>query len=438
VLSVVLKPARGWLVVALAALPYPSAAQPLNEALKNLLTTNPEIQAREKAVESNRQGIRQAYSGYLPRVDAFGEYGPNYIDSPVTKQAGGGSWFETKEVVGGRITQRLFDGFATPSDVRSARLDVDVASFALDGTRQNILFDGIEAYIEVRRQNALVGLARHNEDTIRRQLSLEDERVRRGAGIAVDVLQAKSRLQIAKERRVTFEGGVQDATARYIQVFGTAPDLDRMTPAEPPVGSLPASQEQTVTIAEDENPAIDASLAAVEVASEQRRRARADYYPTIELVGTANRETDNDLVRGTREDAGVVVAATWNLFSGFATVAGVNRAAVDYGASQDNHESIRRQVNEQARLAWNQYRTASERTELLQNAVVIAEEVFDARHKLREAGKETVINVLDAERELYDARIELTRAQADRRIAAFGLLRSMGRLDPARLGIIAD
>ena len=43
-------------------------------------------------------------------------------------------------------------------------------------------------------------MSRLNETNIQNQLNLEDERVQRGSGIAVDVLQAKSRLQLAKER----------------------------------------------------------------------------------------------------------------------------------------------------------------------------------------------------------------------------------------------
>jgi len=47
----------------------------------------------------------------------------------------------------------------------------------------------------VSRQNQLVELATQNEETIQIQLNLEDERVLKGSGIAIDVLQAKSRLQ---------------------------------------------------------------------------------------------------------------------------------------------------------------------------------------------------------------------------------------------------
>ncbi len=79
--------------------------------------------------------------------------------------------------------------------------------------------------------------------------------------------------------------------------------------------------------------------------------------------------------------------------------------------------------------------TARRRQELLENAVIIAAEVFELRQKLRDSGKETVINVLDAENEVNDARINLVAADFDARIAAYRVLQAMGRLTPENLGI---
>lgn len=416
-------------------LPCNSAdANPLSEELRHLVATHPEIKTRQAQVESARAGIERAYAGYLPRLDAIAEVGPQYIDSPVTRDAGGGSFTAISEVYGVRLTQPLFDGFATPSELRAARLSQEVGTFTLEGTRQNVLFSGIAAYTEVLRQSRLIALARRNEETIRQQLHLEDERVRRGAGIAVDVLLAKSRLQIAKERRVAFEGGLEDALARYLRLFGHAPEVAQMTDSVPREDLVPATVEAALVFAERENPAIDASLATVEIASEKRRLMRADYYPRFNVVAAANREKDNDLVEGTRTDYSVLLQATWNIFSGFATRAGVAQAAADYRASQDNHERIRREVMEHTRLAWNELQTARARVDLLDNASAIAEEVLSARTKLREAGRETAINVLDAENELYNARINLTQARGDRTLAVYRLLQGMGRLDAATLG----
>lgn len=419
-------------------MPTAAPAQPLEKALAALVGSHPEILARQAMLTAARDGVDKAYAAYLPRFDVVGAYGPQYIKSPLTEQDGGGAWVSQAQVLSGRLTQTLFDGYATEASVRSARFGTEVAAATLSGTRQNVIYAGIAAYIEVLRQRELIRLARDSEQTIMRQLNLEDERVQRGGGIAVDVLQAKSRLQLAKERRVAFEGGLADALARYQQVFGQPPDLERMTEPAVPRALLPDGLEEALEIARENNPAIDSSLGSLEVADQKRRVARSDYYPRVDLISSANRENDNNLVRGTSVDMSVVMQASWNLFNGFATTAGVAQAASEYQASLRDHDAVVRQVVQQTRLAWNEMTTAESRVALLENAVTIAAEVFDARLKLREAGRETVINVLDAENEVNNARISLVAASGDARRAAFQVLQGIGRLTPADLRIDAE
>jgi outer membrane protein, adhesin transport system len=87
------------------------------------------------------------------------------------------------------------------------------------------------------------------------------------------------------------------------------------------------------------------------------------------------------------------------------------------------------------KLSWQSLLTARNRLDLLENAVNIATEVFISRKKLREAGKETVINVLDAENEVSNAQINYTAASYDERLSIYQLLLSMGRLNPAFLNL---
>ena len=71
--------------------------------------------------------------------------------------------------------------------------------------------------------------------------------------------------------------------------------------------------------------------------------------------------------------------------------------------------------------------------ELLENAVNIAAEVFSSRQQLREAGKETVINVLNAENEVNNTQINYTSASYDERLSVYQLLLAMGLLNPEGL-----
>ncbi len=164
----------------------------------------------------------------------------------------------------------------------------------------------------------------------------------------------------------------------------------------------------------------------IEVARERRKGVRSEMFPNIDLVGTVNYEKHRGAVVGTRRDMSVLLQANWDFFAGFTARANTAQAAYDYFAAQDNYDFVVRKVIEQTRLAWQALRTARSCLALLENAVNIASEVFESRKKLRAAGKETVINVLDAEGEISNARINFASALFDKREAVYRLLQTMG------------
>lgn len=416
-----------------------ASANPLRDELSQLVREHPQIRAAEKTSESVRQEIGKAQAGYLPRLSVTGDTGPEVIDSPAERAQGDDKVSSRQRyTAGANLTQNLFAGGATTAAVRQARLNHTVARATLEGTRQNALFEAIGFYIDVLRQRRLIELARGNEANITRQLNLEDERVQRGSGVAVDVLQAKSRLQVSKERRVTFEGALENAISRYANVYNHPPNLDRMMDPVAPVELIPSTLEAAIENAIRENPAVVNAQATVAVAQARHRGVFAEYSPSLDFVTALNFEKDKNAVIGVRRDYAFLLQATWNLFTGFSTQASATQTAYDYRAAKDNLEFVMRRITEQTKRGWQDLLTARARLELLENAVNIASEVFESRKKLREAGKETVINVLDAENEIFNAQINFTGASYDERLAVYQLLHAMGWLDAAHLDLVVD
>jgi len=412
-------------------------AATLEAELAGLILDHPQIRAAAKTLEAQRKGIDIANAGYLPTVSTTSESGQELIDSPGTRDQndgqGGKASSRTTYSQNLTISQNLFNGFQTSSQARTARLNKEIARIDVENTRQSTAFEGVTGYVNVLRQKRLIELARENEATIQRQLNLEDERVQRGSGVAVDVLQAKSRLQIAKERRVTFEGAMIDSISRYTSLFGHPPDVEAMLDPVPPVDLIPSTLEHAIEIGLNENPSLESAGTTVEIARERQKSIRGQYFPSLDLEGQANYEKHANTVIGTRRDYSVTMRASWDLFSGLSTPASLAQAKYQYRASQDEQDRIRRQVVQQTKLSWQALLTAKERLDLLENAVNIASEVFASRKRLREAGKENVINVLDAENEVNSAQINFTSASYDERIAVYQLLLAIGRLTPAYL-----
>jgi adhesin transport system outer membrane protein len=413
-------------------------AAPLEEELRTLIDEHPLIQSNESQVIAAEQGVKATLSPFLPSIDVTGGAGYEHVSTPSLRATPGGPLDTDAENYAATLRENVFDGGRKFANRSGAKFQLNVAELTLMNVRQSTLFEGASAYINVLRQTELVGLSGQNGDNIRRQLNLEDERVRRGSGIAVDVLQAKSRLQISLERQTASRGALEDAKSRYLQVFGRIPEDGKMAlPLPLPLDKLlPRTVDEAVSIALSENPAVLAASKRIDIGEQQKKSIQAEYYPTFDIVLQDKYERDYSGLPGLRRDHTAKLQATWNLFSGFSTKSRSAQTAADTEARRSDHQQTRRKAEEQTRLAWQALQTATERVALLDNAVNIASEVFDSRKKLRESGKETVINVLDAENEVFSARINYTSALYDARIAAYQVLLAIGRLELANISSV--
>ncbi|HUT49141.1 MAG TPA: TolC family protein [Alphaproteobacteria bacterium] len=412
-----------------------TGAGSLNDELVHMLRTHPRLLAGQERVKAAAAGVREAWGPYFPRVNIDGNIGHAYVDSPARRSSPGKPFRGGTNSVGGELRLNVFDGFGKDANLSQARLRRLTAGLEHEAQRQQTLFRGITAYLNVLRQGKLLELARLSEQIIMRQLRLEDERVRRGSGLTVDVLQSKSRLQLAKTLRVQVEGDQHTATSRYIQVFGHTPRTGLMRDPVPPATTLPKTLELALSEAKTDNPSLKKAAREIDIADQRRRAAASPLFPRIDLVIEGRRDSSVDGIPGIRSDYAFLVKMTWELFNGFATQSRVIKAARLRAAAQNDHRFVHREVADEARIAWHRLRTERQREELLANAINIAEAVFRARRRLRAAGKETVINVLDAETELNRARLQHTAARYDAALAVYRLHFTLGQLTPSTLGL---
>lgn len=411
--------------------PLSAGAVTLQEELKSLLANHPRLAAEQSLVKSADAKIDEAYAGFLPTVGVAGDTGHESINKP--------GFVKTSDLNRNKVTltvsQNLFSGFGTRAGHSGAKLRAGSAAQRLRSLQQNLLIEGISAYYNVLRQSRLIEINKQNEDTIKKQLKLEDERVERGSGKAVDVLLAKTRLQLATEQRVLFEGGLYEARARYVQFFGRSPTVPEMENPQFDLTILPTDIEDAESASVKGNPLLQAGRLDVAAAQQRRAEVRSGFFPRVDLVGKINREDDVDATRGIRRDWSVLLQVSWDLYSGLSTRSAARGASHDHVAAQNNLYFGERQVRQDLAIAWHQLKTTQKRVDLLKNAGVIAVEVFEARQHLRRSGKETAINVLDAQSEVFGAQINLVSAEFDSQIAAFRVLFAMGELTPETLGL---
>ena len=406
----------------------PVAAQPLKTLLTKLEQTHPAIISQFEQTLATEATVGEAKSAYLPRVNANANYG--YQERDRDGGLGSNGKTDSKPLdTSLSITQNIFEGFRTTGSVAGAELNTLAAEAQYHSIRQQVFLQAIASYIDLLRQRHLLQLSMQNVQTLQNQVMLEQSRVSAGTGIAVDVLAVKSRLQFAHERYANFLGSFQQAEARFTQFFDITPDyrtlrLPSITPT-----SIPRSLDQTIQMALAKNPSLLQAEYQSDAAQTDRQVARSGYFPRLDVVASSNFQDSSDDITGDTATNIIQLRGSWELFSGFADKAREKRAIHSYQSALASSDDTRRQVIESAKTEWSGLVTAQQRTAILQNAVNIAQQVYSARTRLRDIGSESAINVLNAESELFSARINAVAAQYDGYLAIYRLLQAIGMLE---------
>lgn len=411
----------------LLLLPCAVQAEALKPLLSSLLEHHPRIQSEAEKLRAAEATRGQAFAGYLPKLDASASKGIENTDRTALFPPAG-EYHLNPTNANLTLTQNLFDGFRTTGGVEAADATIAQARAGYETATQQLMFEAVSSYLNVLKHTKLLELTESNMQNLQQQLNLEDEKVIRGSGIAVDVLQAKSRLQISKERYAAFTGNLQDAHSAFIQLFGAAPETLELPKI--PEDTAPATLDDALSKAHQHSPALHAVEKTAEVTKHQKTVAGAGYYPNVDIVASSNYKDDAAGIVGEEQANSVMIRGTWQIFSGFADKSRKEQAAHQHQAAISASEDARRRLDEQVSLAWTHLKTSKDRAELLENAVNIAGEVFDARKRLRDVGKDTALNVLDAQNELFRAQIDATSARFDYYIALYRLLTTMGTLKP--------
>ena len=423
----------------------------LESDLKHLLDNHPAIKAARLAAGASEKRIDAAWAAFKPKVTVTADTGREMLDNTSYKpdgdsrpgylvmgkngtlpQVSASDLIRRKK--GLMVEQNLYNGGKREAALQVSEKENNLQQLNLDIATQDVLLEGLSAYLQVGRYLTLIGLAKLNEQTTREQLELETKRLEGGGGIAVDVLQARTRLQVVRERRVFYEQGLRDALANYEQVFGRPPDLNNFQELKPFEARLPNSVMIAMAKGMEQSARLKAATVQVERAAMLIDMEKAGYLPTLDLVGMRNRDINTNQL-ALREETSLILRMNWVLYSGMDTTAKTAAAQKDRDELMERENVAKNKTREAIRISWNQLANGAERLELLDAAAGISFDVMQNRKRLRDAGKETALNVLDAEVEYFGVLANKVNALYDTRIGSYRLLYHMGELTPQNVGL---
>lgn len=426
-------------------------AETLDEALTYTYVANPSIAAQRQYLRSVYEQIEQGKAGYKPTLSGQASYGYQYqrsLSRPAFAEK------ESKPVnMGINAVQPLFSGFGTVAAVKAARRQFEAEQAKLNDVEQSVLTQAVTAYTEVIRALAVLKLNQNNEAVLKRQLDYTRDRFRVGELTKTDVAQAEARHAGAVASRIRSEGDVKVAYSTYRKTIGKMPE--KLFEPEVPAAKLPQTLEDALAVAGKNNPSIVSAERTADQAKDSVDVAKSAHYPSLNLQasylnsranahGTAS-VYNSGLYQGTvqtgrarEQDSTVALVLDVPFYTGGIVSSKVTQAKSLERQARVGIVAARRAVEQVTTQAWENYQSTLAGLSSLQEQVRAAELALDGVRHEEQAGTRTVLDVLNAEQELLDARVSVISAKKNLIDASYMLISAMGLMTPDNLDLDID
>ncbi len=401
-------------------------AQSLPDVLLDLIENHDRINAAKNSLDAATSRIRETRGAWFPELEIDFNNGFQKRGNPGTQDT-------TKKFneTSLSVTQLLWDFGKTDTDIGISRKNRESAAINLNQVRQDLILEGIVAYIQVYSANRRLALSRQSEDNIKKQTELEDARVAGGAGFSTDVLQAKTELAEAQSRRVVAEGTLRNALSRYHALYRDMPKgINEFKLPPVPEILMPRTLEEAIEIGLKENFQLRNARLASDIAKDSVTRTRQDlFFPELNAVVETSHERNLDGTIGQRNAQAAKVELNFPFNLGFTALDSVSASSSDYKASIDRAADTQRTIEENIRLAWADLETARQNHDVRTAQIEIAAKFLELAREEREAGRRSLLDVLSGETRLINAQSDSVLTEVSIVQATFRLLNAMGRLE---------
>jgi len=404
---------------------------------------DPKYRAARYEFEAVELTQTQARAALLPNVAfemSHTKTKQDILDSKNTVYASGSTDFPTDNRTL-TIAQPIFK-LAAWRGYTQAKAAVKQAAAAFGAAEQDLVLRTATAYLEaLAAQDALV-FAKAEKDAVKRQFDLTRQKKESGLATKANLHDAEARYALKEADEVAAQNDLADKLQALQELTGKPiTQLAALHEEIPLAQPEPADIGQWVASAIDHNLALEARRQAADVAQKEVDRQRAGHYPVLDLTATKNRRTTGGSLFGGGSDVDttdLMVRFNLPLYAGGGTQAIVEESAKRYQASLEDLERDRRLTERQTRAAYQGVTGGIVRVHALGQSVLAQESARQVKEEGFKSGLETVLAVLDAERDLYAAKRDSAQSRYDFLLNKLRLKQAVGTLSEADLAEINE
>ncbi len=399
-----------------------SQAMELAPTVEDAIMHNPQFREQIKIHQGVNADLKGAKGSWYPVIDLGAGVGLEEIDREDSSQNTSLTRTETNI----RLTENLFEGFATENEITRQQARLDAAGYTSQATANQIALDMVSAYITLRKEQELQKLSIENKLTHERILDQITQRSDAGIGNQVEVDQAKARLALANSNLAAAKNNFSDALTSFHRVLGRMPDNELIKPTLE--YSFPETLEEAINIALLQHPTLRSANADIAQARAQHDAAASSYYPRVDLEIEQTYDENINGIEGQNQNFQAMLRMRYNLYNGGKDSANRDRTASAVQQSSEIRNNTRRQTIENLRYAWDAKQLIGEQLEYVKQQINLTRETLEGYRKQFSLGRRSLLDLLNTEDEYISALRTLVQSESDYSIAEYRILNGMGNL----------
>ncbi|AIV05521.1 MULTISPECIES: TolC family outer membrane protein [Vibrio] len=401
----------------------PAFGQTLEQAVENTLISNPDIKSAFNEFVSKRY-VNEASSGaYLPSVDLDAGVGYEGINPAESNRK---STDLTRKEATITLTQLIWDGSATLNDIDRTAADAESVRYQLLADAQDKALEVAKVYLDAVKAYEVLTLSENNLKVHKKIYQDIKKRVDSGIGSTADLTQVEARLAKAHGNLVAAQNNLFDTHTIFTRLVGQAPQGLIFPRADQ--NFIPYTVDDAIDLAFNSHPVIKISKADVDSAKFQYKQSKGNYYPTVSVEASQTWRDDAAGVEGNSDETTAMLRMRYNLYNGGSDSANAESFAYQLNKAKDLRERAYRNVEEGLRLSWSALDLTQQQKQFLSDHVDSASETVIAYEKQYRIGKRTLLDLLNTENELFEARKDYLDAKYAEQYAKYRVMNATGQL----------
>lgn len=411
---------KKWLFLTCLYLSTELNALTIEAALENFVKTYPGIQANYQDVRAAASRIDFARSGYRPTAYTYGSIGLAQYTRESDRKV-----LRAPKLLGIAANQPLYRGGRTLAAVREAKLDLVTEELSYQQEMDRLLLETASLYIDALHGQEILKATLNNQKCLQHELNVVHDRYKEGDVTSTDLAQARSRLAGSEANVIESRRNLRSTKAeleRFIGIEVGTLELPKFHLEIPP------NQQVFIQKTLSQNKELAAQMARWESAQQAYQRIKGELYPEVNFDAYAQHNRDQSIRHEYAQEIVAEINLTMPLYQGGRVCSRLREVSALVRKEILIYQEMEKILKQNCIQAWENYEAAKFQINVFKVQLEAAEIALKGVQEEESAGMRTVLDILNAEYEVLNAKVNLIDAHRNCFIAELEIMHLLSNL----------